>query len=177
MKIDIGCGNTITPGYLRADINPNYPNLDYICELDAIPVEDDSLEEVRATHVIEHVPLERVRSTVLKEWLRVLQPGGFAWIDTPNIERNARLYVGGNWKDDFDVLTPEQKARCSMNGEPNAALWLNFKVFSSDGNWNLHYWNATPELLVALCIEAGFERAEVVAESPSVIVKAWKGEG
>lgn len=51
-KLDIGCGNTMTPGYERADINPDYPALDYVCELDAIPVENESFAEVRASHVI-----------------------------------------------------------------------------------------------------------------------------
>lgn len=175
-KLDIGCGNTITPGYERADINPDYPALNYICELDTIPVEDESFAEVRASHVIEHVPLERVRSTVLKEWLRVLEPGGSVWIDTPNIERNTRLYLEYDWLGDFSVLKPEEQERCSLNGVPNAALWLNFKVFSSEHTWNIHYWNADPELLVALCLEAGFERVEVLQEDPSVIVRAWKSD-
>lgn len=173
-KLDIGCGGTIITGYERADINPDYPALDYVCELDAIPVEDATFDHVRASHVIEHVPLERVRSTVLKEWLRILKPGGTVWIDTPNIERNVRLYQYDSWQGDFAALRPEEQERCSMNGEPNRALWLNFKVFSSEHQWNVHYWNADPALLVALCLEAGFERTEVVQESPSVIVRAYK---
>lgn len=170
-KLDIGCGSTMTPGYERADINPDYPALDYVCELDAIPVEDETFTEVRASHVIEHVPLERVRSTVLKEWLRVLKPGGSVWIDTPNIERNAELYLSDDWRRDFDRLKPEEQERCTMNGEPNRTLWLNFKVFSSEHQYNIHFWNADPELLTALLTEAGFVDVIILQESPSVIVQ------
>lgn len=169
-KLDVGCGNTITPGYERLDINASYPNLDFITELDEIPVDDGMFEVVRASHVIEHVPLDRVRGSVLPEWLRVLQPGGRVVIDTPNIERNARMYADGSWKRDFANLKEAEQQRCSINGEPDRSLWLNFKVFSTDAVWNVHYWNATPELLATLVLEAGFEEATVQQSEPSVIV-------
>lgn len=172
-KLDIGCGNTITPGYLRADINPKLPALDYICEMDSIPVEDGYFSEVRASHVIEHVPLQRARSA-LCEWHRVLKPDGFVWIDTPNIERNARLYLRNDWMRDFRNLKPEEQQALLLDGKPDRTLWLNFKVFSSDDPWNIHYWNADPDLLEHLCRKAGFQRTKVLQRDPSVIVQAWK---
>lgn len=172
-RLDIGCGNTIIPGYERADIDPNCPDLDFICPMDAIPVEAETFGVVRASHCIEHLPIDGARKA-LREWLRVLGPGGVAIIDTPNIDRNVDLYRSGDWMRDFNTLTPSEQQRCSMNGEPNAALWLNFKCFSTEVLWNVHYFNATPDLLCALCIEAGFASVEVVQTDPSLIVHARK---
>lgn len=171
-KLNIGCGHRTIEGYVNADINPELPNLDLICELDSIPAEDGTYSEVFASHCIEHLPVERAKKA-LREWLRVLAPGGIAVIDTPNIRRNATLYFDG-WMADFEILTPAEKEFCSLNGVPNRTLWLNFKVFSSPAKWDQHFWNADPELLTALCLDAGFERAEVAQYSPSLIVKAWK---
>lgn len=173
MKLEIGSGTRPTPGYEHADINPDLPHLEYVCPMDAIPVEDNTFEEVRTVHVIEHVPVATAKKA-LREWLRILQPGGMAHIDTPNIRRNANLYLNGGWDGDFSGLTPEEKDVCSLNGVPNKTLWLNFKAFSSDKPFDSHFWNADPELLTALCLEAGFSRAEVAQENPSLIVHAYK---
>lgn len=173
-QIDIGCGNTITTGYERLDVNERYPNLDYVAELDAVPVEDGVFQRVRAAHVIEHVSLERVRATVLPEWFRITATGGTLWVDTPNIERNLTYYNNGKWMRDFANLTAAEQERCCLNGEPNRSLWLNFKVFSTESKWNVHYWNATPELLTALFTDAGFVDVNVEQRDPSVIVTGKK---
>lgn len=169
-QVDVGCGYTITPGYERLDINPDCPDLDHVADVDKIPVEDGTFSKVRASHVIEHVPLSRVRETVLPEWFRVLESGGTLWVDTPNIDRNINLYRSGEWKRDFDTLKPAEQERCSLNGTPNPALWLNFKIFSSDAQFDVHYWNATPSLLMTLLSEAGFVNVRVEQIEPSVIV-------
>lgn len=175
-KLDVGCGNTITPGYERLDIDPRYPALDYLAEIDAVPVEDGTFETVRASHVIEHVPLNRVRQSVLPEWFRICQPGGKVWIDTPNLALNARLYVSDSddWLRYFNKLTPGEQAQCSLNGVPNKSMWMNFKTFSSEAIWNVHYWNADPTSLVAYVEEAGFINVRVIQEDPSVIVEGTR---
>lgn len=173
MKINIGCGHRTIPGYINCDINPNLPNIDLVCELDNIPVEPNTYDEVFASHVIEHVPFSRAKNA-LREWLRVLKPGGLLIADTPNVERNIRNYTDGRWIDDFEKLTPAEKEFCSFNGKPNRTLHLNFKIFSSDIQWDLHYANYDADLLVAFCLDAGFSKAEAVQFEPSLIVKAWK---
>lgn len=175
-KLEVGSGTRPQPGHLHLDINATLPDLDFVGEMDAIPADDNSFSEVRATHVIEHIPLHRAK-LALREWLRVLAPGGMAHIDTPNIERNMAFYQNGMWREDFASLHPEEQERCSLNGEPNRSLHLIFKIFSSDAQWDIHYANYTPELLVALCLDAGFARAEVYQTEPSLIVRAFKGEG
>lgn len=175
-KLDVGCGSTVTEGYERLDAWPDYDDLDFVCELDAVPVDDGTFERVRASHVIEHVPIDRVRRTVLPEWLRILEPGGTLWVDTPNIERNVRLYSNGGWEADFARLKPHEQERLMLNGVPNKTMWLTFKVFSTEHALNCHYWGPDPDLLTMLFEEAGFVNVRVVQTEPSVIVEGRKPE-
>lgn len=173
MKLSIGCGNTRTPGFIHADINADIPDLDLVCEMDDIPVEDDTYSIVLASHCIEHVGRERAKRALV-EWLRVLQRGGLLIVDTPNMSRNVGLYHSGDWMRDFNKLLPAEQEYCSLAGEPNRDLWLNFKLFSSDRAWDTHFWNATPDLLVSMFQEAGFSNVRVKQTEPSLIVEGRK---
>lgn len=57
-----------------------YPTLDYICDLTEIPVPDSSYDLVLCTQVLEHVPDP---PAVLREFRRVLRPGGQVWLSAP----------------------------------------------------------------------------------------------
>jgi ubiquinone/menaquinone biosynthesis C-methylase UbiE len=173
-RINIGSGNRPMPDADNCDCNASCPGLTYVCELDAIPVPDNTYDEVWSIHSIEHVPYPRAATSVLAEWLRITKPGGVVSIDTPNLERNTRLYHTNQWQRDFDSLTPEEQERLKIDGVPDATLWVNFKMFSSEHLWDVHYWNASPDLLVGMCLRAGFSRAEVTQTDPSLIVKAYK---
>ncbi|MFT9495978.1 class I SAM-dependent methyltransferase, partial [Anaerosolibacter sp.] len=55
MKIDLGCGTRKQPGYIGLD-RTKMPGVDIICDLnDKIPLEDDTVEYVIASHSLEHV--------------------------------------------------------------------------------------------------------------------------
>lgn len=174
-KLNIGCGYRILPGYENADINPDLPNIDIVCSLDKIPVEDGVFDEVFASHCIEHVPFA-LGQKALAEWLRVLNVGGVAIIDTPNLRRNAGRYIADDdsWKRDFDNLTPAEQERLKLNGVPNKTLWFIFKAFSSEHLYDVHYLNYDWELLSECCKLAGFSKVDLVQTEPSLMVKAWK---
>lgn len=71
---------------------------------------DDHFQEVRASHVLEHLPREQVELAV-KEWMRVLKPGGSLKIAVPNFDYivshredpkwQGWLFGGQTDKDDF----------------------------------------------------------------------------
>ncbi len=172
-KLNIGCGRRTLPGYVNADINGNLPNIDMVCELYSIPAEENLFEEVFASHCIEHVPI-RLAQTALKEWYRVLQPGGLLIVDTPNIERNASMYLNGTWMNEFLRLPSQEQELCKLNGVPNKTLWLNFKIISSEHQYDTHYWNADGDLLLAFVKEAGFSSAQITQRDPSLIIRAVK---
>jgi predicted SAM-dependent methyltransferase len=173
-KLNIGCGHRTIEGYDNVDINSDLPNLTYVAPLDNIPKPDGYYDEVFASHCIEHVSFEN-GIKALREWYRILKDGGKVIIDTPNIERNIRLYLDGErWENDFYHLTPQEQERLMLNGEPNKTLWLNFKVFSTDHPYDTHYINYDGSLLTDVCKMVGFREASVVQVEPSLIVEAVK---
>ena len=87
-----GYGGT-TAGPLREDWS--YGNLDYVSDIEAIPVEAGSFDAVLCTEVLEHVP----RPTAgLAEIARVLRPGGLAALSAPlgsGLHQEPFHYYGG----------------------------------------------------------------------------------
>jgi SAM-dependent methyltransferase len=65
--------------YEAADIVPA-PGLDYVCDIAAMPVEDDRYDLVLCSQTLEHV-MNPV--AVLREFARVLKPGGTVWLTAP----------------------------------------------------------------------------------------------
>lgn len=84
MKIDIGCGNKVLDGFERWDIKDGRK---------AYPIElpDNSVEEIHASHILEHFP-HRSTLSVLKEWVRVLKPGGLIQIAVPDFNKIIEVY-------------------------------------------------------------------------------------
>lgn len=58
----------------------------------ALPLEDDSVEEIWSSHTLEHCPMKQV-SVTLAEWLRVLKPGACAIIQVPNFDYIAKYWL------------------------------------------------------------------------------------
>jgi predicted SAM-dependent methyltransferase len=80
--LDVGCGPSKYPGSIGLDVNRDTA-ADVICDLDRgrLPFRDNSFDEVRAVHLIEHV--ENAIATV-EEMHRVTRPGGMIFVVTPH---------------------------------------------------------------------------------------------
>src|SRR5437879_1666868 len=80
--LDVGCGINKYPGAIGIDRNPA-SRADVLCDLDHIPYPfaDNSFDQLRAIHVIEHVS-DVIRS--MEEFHRRVRPGGRVRIETPN---------------------------------------------------------------------------------------------
>lgn len=84
-RLNIGAGPTRLAGYEPWDIKDGR----VACPLD---VPDGSLEEIYASHVLEHVS-HRLTLTVLRDWFRALQPGGRLRVAVPDFDQCVRLYL------------------------------------------------------------------------------------
>lgn len=90
-RLEIGGGPHPEPGYIHVDADPSAHHLEAIASAWQLPFADGWAVEIRAIHVLEHVPPPRLLGT-LGEWHRVLAPGGRVTIHVPNTAGIARAY-------------------------------------------------------------------------------------
>jgi predicted SAM-dependent methyltransferase len=82
-KVEIGSGGTPQTGYLHIDLDPRSPHLEYVAKAHELPLPGGWADELLASHVLEHVEPRHLQAT-LREWHRVLRPGGTVEIHTPD---------------------------------------------------------------------------------------------
>jgi len=174
-KLEIGSGNRPKPGYEHLDFDPNCPQVDYCCSMESIPVEDNVFSEIVSIHSIEHIGWRKGK-IALKEWYRVLAPGGRLYIATPNLDFICRAYIenGNRWAKDFESLHPDEKNHLKVNGFHCHTLWANFKLFSSGAGGDEHMACYDKFLLTNMLMEAGFTRIKVMNETDCLEVECWK---
>ena len=133
LRLDIGSSHLrVRPDYTTVDLYA--PEADVRADMGALPFDDGSVEEIWASHCLEHVGPERT-VPVLREWLRVLRPGGPAIVMVPNADYAARYWLHG----------PDRAmARQMIYGHQ-----------AEQGETHLTAWNA--EMLRADLTEAGFD--------------------
>lgn len=74
IRLNLGCGKHVLPDYVNIDKD--------VCPL---PYESGSVDEIRASHLIEHFDPRRAL-VVLDEWMRVLKPGGVLKLAVPDMD-------------------------------------------------------------------------------------------
>lgn len=84
MKVELGCGERPTEGYLHQDVIQLSTPLDFICNAWELPVYEDSLDEVIAIAMMEHLRYDDFRQT-LSHIYRCLKPGGMFLFDVPDL--------------------------------------------------------------------------------------------
>lgn len=90
MKLDIGSQNARFRDYTTVDLYA--PEADVKADAGNLPFPDNSVTDIWASHILEHIEPPRVQA-VLREWLRVLVPGGTATIATPDLDDACRAWL------------------------------------------------------------------------------------
>ena len=81
MIIDLGCGPNKAEDVVGIDCRP-FPGVDVVADLSVgWPFKSNSMDEVRASHIFEHLPKPL---DTMNELYRVLKPGAVAHIDVPS---------------------------------------------------------------------------------------------
>ncbi len=83
VRLNLGCGNLRMPGFKGVDYRPG-PTVDVVLDLTKHPwpFDDNSIEEVRAWHFLEHLPGYELDQAV-REIHRILRPGGLLYVKVP----------------------------------------------------------------------------------------------
>lgn len=93
-KLNLGCGKRLKEGYINCDINPEYEHLG-VLQIDAANLSMyhvNEIDEIYTSHVIEHFDFNKGQH-VLKEWYRVLKPGGKLIIETPDFYYSCKYFI------------------------------------------------------------------------------------
>lgn len=104
-KIELGCGegpqHTDDPSWVHADCRV-LPHVEYVGDISKKTYfKDGEFEEILARSILEHIPYTRLDFT-LKEWFRILSPGGKLELIVPQIDAAFKCYSAGTMKlDEF----------------------------------------------------------------------------
>lgn len=166
IRLNLGSGGTVKPGYTNLDIEfgqPAYPLTDYA---------DNSVEAIYASHILEHFPGDQIIK-VLKEWVRVLKPGGTIQIAVPDYEKATKLMAEG--KIPFHLfesylmgghLDEHDRHGCLFNAQKLAAL-MHYVGLEHVLPWESHCRDCA-SLEVSLNLK-GVKRAFEIKENPRTI--------
>ena len=142
LKLNLGCGNKILPGYTNVDLNED-GNPDVVCDITNLSkFKDNTADEILTVHVIEHFYLWQLPD-VLEEWKRVLKPGGELITECPNLLYACQQIVDNPYS---AALPTAQMSMWPLYGSP-------FEPDILQG----HHWLFTPETLYQFLTDQGFD--------------------
>ena len=99
IKLHLGCGwRNFGSDWIHIDAG-YYDHLDYT-DITKLELEDDSVDLIYASHVLEYFDINQAKDA-LREWRRVLKPGGELRVAVPDFKAMSTLYHNGNIKFTF----------------------------------------------------------------------------
>jgi predicted SAM-dependent methyltransferase len=84
VRLEIGAGKAPKAGYVHNDINP-FDHIEYVCNAWEVPLPENSVFEILADGVVEHLTRAQARM-LFKKVYQILVPGGLFHFTVPDIE-------------------------------------------------------------------------------------------
>jgi predicted SAM-dependent methyltransferase len=116
-RINLGCGNKPLAGFINVDMPGNYAGTKPEVFADVfkpLPFADASADEVHAYHVFEHAYRYEAEA-ILKDWVRVLKPGGMLLLELPCLDKIIALF---NHFREQSKPVPENLTMWGLYGDP-----------------------------------------------------------
>ena len=121
--------------------------VDHVCDArDLTRFADGTFDEIYASHIVEHFDYAGELESTLREWNRVLVPGGRISISVPDLDILAALFI------QREVLSFEERfmiMRMMFGGQLD--------------DYDYHYTGLNFDLLASFLRDAGFHEVERVA--------------
>ncbi len=95
LRLNLGSGSVPLSGYVNCDIR-DIAGVDCLTDVRELPFPDSCANEIRASYLLEHLPAKDTEPA-LREWVRVLAPGGKLVIIVPDLAYCAQQYVDKSW--------------------------------------------------------------------------------
>jgi len=149
IRLNLGCGAKILEGWVNVDTvsrgGANYQGVkgtdpDVNADIRDLPFDDDYADEAMAIHVLEHFYIWEAPE-VLKEWIRVLKPGGKLIIEVPDLDK---------------VILHIQHG----TNIPNFTLWALYGDPTEKDPLMVHKWCYNAKILRRLLEQAGLKSVE-----------------
>lgn len=109
--------------------------------------DDETFDEIYASHIIEHFDYNGPLQTALKQWYRVLIPGGKLYISVPNMDVLCKLFL---MRDKLSEENRFQVMRIMFGGHLN--------------QYDYHYVGFCLDILKRFLAEAGFKKVKQVED-------------
>jgi glycosyltransferase involved in cell wall biosynthesis len=120
LKLHLACGHDYNEDYINIDLYaPEDAKCDVRFDVAKLPYDDNTVDEIKAFHIIEHFHFFEIQE-VLKEWYRVLKPGGKLYLETPDFLETCRSFVEGNPATGMDI----EQWRILLYGHFFAHAWV-----------------------------------------------------
>ena len=199
IKLNLGCGGRPLSGYINVDLDSldelkaRYPQHEFPEDIEIhnvnifqLPFADDSVTEVRADSIIEHLSFAE-EPKFFYEVKRVLCPGGRLRLSTTDFEKIAQLWLAAkdDWKD-FYRNDPGAIANRHWFGQYSYSMdnrwgYLTASIFGSqNGPGQFHKNCYTVGKIRAILDRLEFEELEISHfrwkgdRDPMILVRAMK---
>lgn len=188
IKLNIGCGGRLLPEYMNIDsdnleaLKSRYPQQQfpnnipvYQFDIFSLPFPDESVAEVRADSLIEHLSfLEEPK--FFYEVKRVLQPGGIFHFSTTDFEQIVKLWLAAedHWKEfyrnDDEAIAQQHWFGQYSYSTQNRWGYLCAMIFGSqNGEGQFHKNCYTVSKIRAILKHLGLQEVEITHYQ-------WKGD-
>jgi len=142
-RINLGCGHVQPDGYINVDAR-ELPGVDVVSGANELTFEDDSLDEIYTSHLIEHFTELELTHLIFPHWFIKLKPSGVLRLITPDANSMFKDYVEGN-----------------MSFEDLRKVTYGAQDYEGD----FHYTMFTPESLKNMLLKIGFKEVLLIEDN------------
>lgn len=142
--LHLGSGSCKWNGWVNVDLDPTHADL--VSDIRSLPHPDNHADAIAAIHVVEHIYRWEVEDA-LKEWHRVLKPGGQLILELPSMEKV------------FTYITNMMDTKNSMS--PTFSWFPLWGDPAYKDGAMVHKWGYTYPMMREILINAGFANVKV----------------
>lgn len=99
LYLNLGCGKDVRDGFINIDLYSDDPRV-IAMDIRSLELPDNCADGLLASDVLEHFS-HRETEEILREWARVLKPGGEIVIRCPSLRLQCNAYMQGKWDADI----------------------------------------------------------------------------
>jgi predicted SAM-dependent methyltransferase len=162
LRLHIGCGPNIRPGWVNIDRVARAPGVVTDVDPTALPYPNASVSEVLAEHVFEHFSFAE-EELVWREMARVLRPGGTITIEVPDFAWMCATFLAARdeWKEFYVTGATDHYAGHGRALDQRWGILQTMFFGNQNGAGQFHRSAYTEAKIRALATQLSFARADI----------------